>query len=157
MNGRRTGARALILLDLTFLAACLVVLANVVAMSLSSGEATTLPRWADARLLAMELAEASRLAIDSGQPVQVEFARDAQGAFCGYRIVPQTRYAEGYQFVALRQFAAGAQVECSVGQLAFLPNGQASSDLSVTQRRGTKLAQVDVATTGEVRILADSL
>jgi hypothetical protein len=153
MSDRRSAVRALIAVDLFVLVACLVAFFNVLAASLAAGEASALPNRAGARLLAMELFEAQRRAVLTGQPIDVTFEIDASGHCVAYRIAAPRSSRYDYQFVARREFAPELRVACPVRGYRLLPSGRPADALTITLAQGDRATLVKITATGEVRIV----
>ncbi len=156
MTNPRGTARIAILLDLAVLVACLVTLGNALAMNLASAGIGALPKHADARVLALDLYQAQRQAVRSGEVVTVEFTRQPNQPLTAYRVsyTPPLRIAYDFRSGA---FDFRADVTSSSDHITFDAAGHPSEPLSVFFPTDRAHRELRVSTQGEIRILSADL
>jgi hypothetical protein len=147
-------ARALMAFDLLGLAACLVVLVGASSLS-GAKHAEMLPNTTSPTVVALDLFEAHRLAINSGKPVEIRFETNATGKATGYRILKPAEHLGFYELPIARTFIAPVQV--SGAAIQFNPNGSADHDLTIRFGASDSNSDCDneirIETSGSVRLL----
>lgn len=157
MSATRGRTRLLILSDLSAVALCLLLLGNVLADSIATTSITIAPVDADARMLGVDVLQAKRRAIITGQPIEIEFRHRDDGSMAyGFRQADKLP-VYGYQLPAERELEAGARFEGVGSRLVFLPNGRPENQARIVFSQASGELSVVIGESGEIRLTNDRM